>query len=75
MLKKSRLFLYCIRKYLFNMIRKKYIATFLVNNPNTGKTTRIEETIEAPNLLFARDEAKMICNAIDNYALESVRPM
>ena len=57
------------------MVRKKYIATFLVNNPNTGKTTRIEETIEAANLLFARDEAKMICNAIDNYALESVRPM
>jgi hypothetical protein len=57
------------------MIRKKYIATFLVNNPNTGKTTRIEETIEAANLLFARDEAKMICNMFDNYALESVEPM
>ena len=57
------------------MIRKKYIATFLVNNPNTGKTIKIEETIEAGNLLFARDEAKMICNVIDNYALESVRPM
>jgi hypothetical protein len=57
------------------MIRKKYIATFLVNNPNTGKTTRIEETIEATNLLFARDEAKMICNMFDNYALESVEPM
>ena len=57
------------------MVRKKYIATFLVNNPNTGKTSKIEETIEAANLLFARDEVKMICNAIDNYALESVRPM
>ena len=57
------------------MIRKKYIATFLVNNHNTGKTSKIEETIEAANLLFARDEAKMIFNAIDNYALESVRPM
>ena len=57
------------------MVRKKYIATFLVNNPNTGKTSKIEETIDAANLLFARDEAKMICNAIDNYALESVRPM
>jgi hypothetical protein len=57
------------------MTQKKYIATFLVNNPRTGKTTRIEETIEAANLLFARDEAKMICNVIDNYALESVRPM
>jgi hypothetical protein len=57
------------------MTQKKYIATFLVNNPSTGKTTRIEETIEAANLLFARDEAKMICNVIDNYALESVRPM
>jgi hypothetical protein len=57
------------------MTLKKYIATFLVNNPNTGKTTRIEETIEAANLLFARDEAKMICVVLDNYALESVRPM
>jgi hypothetical protein len=57
------------------MTQKKYIATFLVNNPNTGKTTRIEETIEAANLLFARDEAKMICVVLDNYALESVRPM
>ena len=57
------------------MVHKKYIAKFLVNNPNTGKTSKVEETIEAPNLLFARDEAKMICNAIDNYALESIRPM
>ena len=46
------------------MVRKKYIATFLVNNPNTAKTIKIEETIEAAYLLFARDEAKMICNAI-----------
>ena len=57
------------------MTQKKYIATFLVNNPNTGKTSKVEETIEAANLLFARDEVKMICNVLDNYALESVRPM
>lgn len=57
------------------MIRKKYIATFLVNNPNTGKTSKVEKVIESANLLFARDEAKMICNVLDNYALESVLPM
>ena len=74
-MKYLKLFLYCNRKYLFNMTQKKYIATFLVNNPRTGKTSKVEETIDAANLLFARDEAKMICVVLDNYALESVRPM
>jgi len=56
------------------MTLKKYIATFLVNDPLTGKTSKVEEIIESANLLFARDEAKMICIALDNYALESVMP-
>lgn len=73
-MKYLKLFLYCIRKYLFNMTLKKYIATFLVNDPLTGKTSKVEEIIESANLLFARDEAKMICIALDNYALESVMP-
>ena len=57
------------------MTMKKYIATFLVHNRFTGKTTRAWQIIEAANLLFARDEAKLICMAIDEYALEDVKPL
>lgn len=56
------------------MTTKRYLATFLVYNRLNGKTYKTWQIIEAPNLLFARDEAKLICAAISEYALESVVP-
>ena len=75
-LKISNKFLYilCV-KNMTTMTSKRYLATFLVYNRFTGKTSKTWQIIEAPNILFARDEAKMICVVLDNYALESVRPM
>lgn len=75
-LKISNKFLYilCV-KNMNDMTSKRYLATFLVYNRFTGKTSKTWQIIEAPNLLFARDEAKLICQAITEYALESVTPM